>query len=132
MATDRNSAISHGLRHPGQLFDCFAFDGQNSKSRRHLGVGGASVEQRTKELLGFSTAEVLAAHQAQCHLTQFEIADVNRLALEFVCSRRRWQQPAGSRDAILIFIGIHCGVATSPIIQFASPLLEPSPLHAPY
>ena len=106
MAPHRNGAISHGLRHAGQLFDCFTFHGQNSKRRRHLRVGGGRTQQRLKKLLSFSTAEILAAHQAQCHLTEFEIADVNCLVLEFICSRWRWQQPTGSCDPILIFRGI--------------------------
>src|SRR6266513_249151 len=118
MAPDRNGAISNGLRHAGQLFDRFTFDGQNSKRRRHLRVGGGRIEQRTKKLPGFSTAEILAAHQAQRHLTQFEIADVNRLALEFVCSRWRWQQPTWPCDIIVIFRGIHLwnrSIADHPI-----------------
>src|SRR5439155_832747 len=83
------------LRHAGQLFDRFTFHGQNSKRRRYLRVGSARIEQRPKKLPGFSAAEILAAHETQCHLTQFEIANVNRLTLEFICSRWRWQQPTG-------------------------------------
>src|SRR6266496_4264682 len=118
MAPHRNGAISHGLRHASQLFDRFTFNRQNSKCRRHLRVGGARIEQRPEKLPGVSTAEILAAHETQCHLTEFEIADVNCLTLEFIRSRWRWQQPTGSRDAILIFLGIHLsnrGIADHPI-----------------
>jgi hypothetical protein len=132
MAPHRNGAISHGLRHAGQLFDRFTFNGQNSKRRRYLRIGGGRIKQRRKKLPGFSAAEILAAHETQCHLAQFEIPNVNRLTLEFICSRWRWQQPTGSCDAILIFLEIHCGIAASPIIEFVSPLREPSPLRALY
>ena len=91
MAPHPNGAISHDLRHAGQLFDRFTFNSQNSKRRRHLRVGGARIEQRLKKFPGFSTAEILTAHQTQCHLAQFEIADINRLTSEFICSGWRWQ-----------------------------------------
>src|SRR6266581_4029045 len=113
-----NGTISHGCRHAGQLFDRFTFHGQYSKGRGHLRVGGGRIEQRPKKLLGFSTAEILAAHETQCHLAQFEIADVNCLTLEFIWLRWRWQQPCGSNDAILIFLGIHLrnrSIADHPI-----------------
>src|SRR5260370_35997779 len=118
MAPHLNGAISHGLRHAGQLFDRFTLDGQNSKGRRHLRVGGGRIEQRIKKFTGFGMAETLAAHEMQCHLTQFEIADVNCLALEFICSRWRWQQPTRLCDVILIFVGIHLpnrSIANHPI-----------------
>src|SRR2546429_8910510 len=87
MASHRNGAISHGSRHAGQLFDRFTFHGQNSERRGYLRVGSGGIEQCSEKILGLNTAEILAAHEAQCCLTKLEIADVSWLALTFICSR---------------------------------------------
>src|SRR5437870_5489699 len=91
-----NSAVPHRFGHSRELFNGFAFNRQTNKRRRYLRVGGGGIKQRAEKIRCFNAAEILAAHEAQCRLAQFEITGINCVSAKFICSGRRREQPSWS------------------------------------